>query len=75
MVMTRRYGMRQMNLAVESGYWPFIVIIRIMQNRASQYSDWIPKIQKFRLEDFLYNENRFNILKKAEPETASQIPW
>lgn len=68
----QRYGMHQMKLAVESGYWP---LYRYNPDYAKQGKPIFrldSKEPKLPLEDFLYNENRFAILKKTHPETAAK---
>ncbi|MDH4199141.1 MAG: pyruvate:ferredoxin (flavodoxin) oxidoreductase [Spirochaetia bacterium] len=66
----QRHGMTQMKLAVDSGYWP---LFRYNPDYAKQGKPMFrldSKDPKIPLEDFLYNENRFAILKKTEPELA-----
>jgi pyruvate-ferredoxin/flavodoxin oxidoreductase len=68
----QRFGMHQMKLAVDSGYWP---LYRYNPDYAKQGKPIFrldSKEAKIPLEDFLYNENRFSILKKSHPETAAR---
>jgi len=69
----QRYGMNQMKLATDSGYWP---LFRYSPDYAKQGKPLFrldSKDPKIPLEDFLYNENRFAILKKSHPKDAERF--
>jgi pyruvate-ferredoxin/flavodoxin oxidoreductase len=66
-------GMQQQKLAVESGYWP---LYRFNPARAArgenpfQLDSGDPKIS---LEDYVYTETRYRMLRQADPETAKLL--
>jgi len=68
----QRYGMNQMKLAVDSGYWPLYRYNPDYAKKGKPIFRLDSKEAKIPLEDFLYNENRFSILKKSHPETAAR---
>jgi pyruvate-ferredoxin/flavodoxin oxidoreductase len=67
----QRFGMHQMKLAVDSGYWPLYRYNPDYAKNGKPIFRLDSKDPKIPLEDFLYNENRFNILKKSHPEVAA----
>ncbi|MDH4262947.1 MAG: pyruvate:ferredoxin (flavodoxin) oxidoreductase [Spirochaetia bacterium] len=67
----QRYGMHQMKLAVDSGYWPLYRYNPDYAKKGKSIFRLDSKDIKIPLEDFLYNENRFSILKKSHPEIAA----
>jgi pyruvate-ferredoxin/flavodoxin oxidoreductase len=66
-------GMHQQKLAVESGYWP---LYRFNPARAAedknpfQLDSGEPKIA---LEDYIYTETRYRMLRQADPDTAKLL--
>jgi pyruvate-ferredoxin/flavodoxin oxidoreductase len=66
-------GMHQQKLAVDSGYWP---LYRFNPARAEegknpfQLDSGDPKIP---LEDYVYTETRYRMLRQADPETAKLL--
>lgn len=65
------FGVAQQELAVKTGYWPLF-----------RYNPLKPQGQRFMLDsklpsvplkDFLYNETRFSVLLKDNPERASRL--
>jgi pyruvate-ferredoxin/flavodoxin oxidoreductase len=68
----QRHGMSQMKLAVETGYWPLYRYNPDYAKQGKPIFRMDSKEPKLPLEDFLYNENRFAILKKSHPETAAK---
>ncbi|TKB24577.1 pyruvate:ferredoxin (flavodoxin) oxidoreductase [Desulfopila sp. IMCC35006] len=67
------YGGKQQKLAVDSGYWP---IYRFDPRRTDQnlnpfqLDSGAPKVP---LADYMYNESRFRMLQKLDPERASAL--
>ena len=66
-------GMEQQNLAVQSGYWPLM-----------RYNPTLRKVDKnpfvldsprpsIKFEDYAYNELRYTILKRTDPEEAEKL--
>jgi pyruvate-ferredoxin/flavodoxin oxidoreductase len=66
-------GMEQQNLAVQSGYWPLL-----------RYNPTLRKVGKnpfvldsprpsIKFEDYAYNELRYTILKRTDPEEAEKL--
>lgn len=69
----QRWGMQQQKAAVDSGYWP---LYRYNPDYAKQGKPIFrldSKEPKTELEDFLYFENRFSILKKTHPAEAKKF--
>ncbi len=67
------YGWKQQKLAVESGYWP---IYRYNPANAAKGKNPLKldyKGPKIPIEDYVYNENRFKMLTKANPERAAKL--
>jgi pyruvate-ferredoxin/flavodoxin oxidoreductase len=65
------HGIDQQNLAVKTGYWPLF-----------RYNPLKEKGQRFTLDskepsvelnNFLYQENRFNVVKNSSPEKAEEV--
>jgi pyruvate-ferredoxin/flavodoxin oxidoreductase len=66
-------GLRQQQLAVASGYWPLIRYnpgLREAGMRPFVLDSTRPTIA---LEDYAYNENRYTVLKKSNPEDAARL--
>jgi len=66
-------GMNQQKLAMESGYWPLFRFNprNVAQGKSPLNLD--SKAPKIPLRDYMYNENRFRILLKSDPTTASAL--
>jgi pyruvate-ferredoxin/flavodoxin oxidoreductase len=63
-------GMSQQKLAVQSGYWP---LYRYDPGRATGGANPLQldcKAPSIRLEEYLYTESRFRMLRQSDPETA-----
>ncbi len=69
----QRYGMRQQKLAVETGYWPLYRYNPDYAKKGKPMFRLDSKDPKTDLEEFLYNETRFSILKKTHPEAAGKF--
>ena len=66
-------GLRQQQLAVASGYWPLIrynPALRAAGKKPFVLDSTRPTIP---LRDYAYNENRYKILLKADPEEAARL--
>jgi pyruvate-ferredoxin/flavodoxin oxidoreductase len=66
-------GMQQQKLAVESAYWPLLRYNPEL--RKSDHNPFVldsPRPRK-KLEDYIYNEMRYKILTKTNPEEASRL--
>jgi pyruvate-ferredoxin/flavodoxin oxidoreductase len=66
-------GMHQQKLAVDSGHW---LLYRynpalIAEGRNPLHIDCKPP--NIALEDYLYTENRYNLLRRSDPETAKTL--
>jgi pyruvate-ferredoxin/flavodoxin oxidoreductase len=67
------YGVRQQKLAVDSGHWP---LYRYDPRRKAagenplQFESQAPKIP---LADYIYNETRYRMLQKLDPERAQGL--
>jgi len=66
-------GLQQQKLAVESGHWP---LYRYDPRRAEQGENPFQldsRPPSIPLEDYLYSENRYRILKQTDPEAAAYL--
>ena len=66
-------GLRQQQLAVASGYWPLIrynPALRAAGKKPFVLDSPRPTIA---LRDYAYNENRYRILLKSDPEEAARL--
>lgn len=66
-------GMQQQDLAVKSGYWPlyrYNPTLRSAGRNPFMLDSLRPTIQ---LEDYAYNENRYNSLLQKDPEEAERL--
>ena len=66
----QRWGMQQQKAAVESGYWPLYRYNPDYAKKGKPIFRLDSKEPKVDLEEFLYFENRFSILKKTHPKEA-----
>ena len=68
-----RNGLNQQKLATESGYWPLIrynPALRTVGKKPFVLDSPRPRIP---LEEYIYNENRYRILKRTNPEDAEAL--
>ncbi len=66
-------GLRQQQLAVASGYWPLIRYnpgLRAAGHRPFVLDSTRPTVS---LQDYAYNENRYKVLRKSNPEDAERL--
>ncbi len=66
-------GMENQKLAVESGHWP---LFRHNPELASEGKNPLKldsKAPKIKLEDYIYTENRYRMLTKANPKVAQEL--
>jgi pyruvate-ferredoxin/flavodoxin oxidoreductase len=66
-------GLRQQKLATASGYWPLIrynPALRAAGHKPFVLDSTRPTIP---LEDYIYNENRYRVLRQTHPEEADQL--
>ena len=68
-----KYGLNQQQLAVDSGYWPLFRFdpSRKMENENPFQLD--SKAPKIAFKEYAYNEMRYMMLSKADPEAASML--
>jgi pyruvate-ferredoxin/flavodoxin oxidoreductase len=66
-------GMNQQKLAVETGHWPLYRFNPALKDRGENPLQIDSKPPKGRLEDYIYNENRYRMLLKSNPEVAGQL--
>ncbi len=65
------FGANQQELAVKSGYWPLFRYNPIKtQGQRFMLDSKLPSVP---LKDFLYNETRFSVLLKENPERAADL--
>jgi pyruvate-ferredoxin/flavodoxin oxidoreductase len=68
-----RYGLDQQKLAVDSGYWP---LIRYNPDRVTEGKNPLTldsRAPKIPLEDYVYNESRYTMLKHNKPKEAELL--
>jgi len=67
------HGMEQQKLATESGHWP---LFRFNPARVAAGENPLQldsKPPSVPLEDYIYKENRYRLLRRTSPETAAQL--
>ncbi|MBW7887696.1 MAG: pyruvate:ferredoxin (flavodoxin) oxidoreductase [Bacteroidetes bacterium] len=67
------YGMNQQKLAVDSGYWPLYRYNPALADAGKNPFQLDSKAPKVRVEDFAYNEIRFKMLTKMDPDKAKEL--
>jgi pyruvate-ferredoxin/flavodoxin oxidoreductase len=65
------HGVDQQNLAVKTGYWPLFRYNPLKEKGQRFTLD--SKEPSVTLDNFLYNENRFNIVKNSSAEKAEEV--
>jgi pyruvate-ferredoxin/flavodoxin oxidoreductase len=66
-------GLHQQRLAVDSGYWP---LYRYDPRRAAEGENPFQldsKPPKIPLKEYIYNETRYSMLTKSNPEAAAEL--
>jgi pyruvate-ferredoxin/flavodoxin oxidoreductase len=66
-----RHGVDQQTLAVKSGYWPLFRYNPLKEKGQRFTLD--SKEPSVTLDNFLYNENRFTVVKNSSPEKAEEV--
>lgn len=64
-------GVNQQDLAVKTGYWP-LFRYNPMNEKGKRFS-LDSKLPSLGLEEFMYNENRFNTIKTNYPDKAAEF--
>jgi pyruvate-ferredoxin/flavodoxin oxidoreductase len=68
-----RYGMRQQDLAVASGYWPLFRYVPAMREIGESPFRLDSPRPTIPLKDYAYNELRYYALSLARPEEANEL--
>ncbi|MDH7460542.1 pyruvate:ferredoxin (flavodoxin) oxidoreductase [Chitinophagaceae bacterium 26-R-25] len=66
-----RHGLEQQSLAVKTGYWPLFRYNPLKEKGQRFVLD--SKDPSITLDNFLYNENRFAVVKNSSPEKAEEV--
>ena len=66
-------GPDQQKLAVDTGYWPLVRFNPELIAEGKNPMQLDSKAPTVPLEDYIYNENRYNILRKTIPEEAKEL--
>ena len=66
-------GLYQQKLAVDSGYWPLYRYDPRLQAQGKNPLQLDSKPPKIPLADYIYNENRYRMLTKSNPEAAAEL--
>jgi pyruvate-ferredoxin/flavodoxin oxidoreductase len=68
-----KYGLNQQKMAVETGYWPLFRFDPQKKAEGKNPFQLDSKAPKVAFEDYAYNEMRYLMLKKSDPEVAKQL--
>ncbi len=68
-----RNGMEQQNLATKSGYWPLMRYSPALRDAGKKPFVLDSPRPSVPLEDYIYNENRYKVLKRTHPEEAENL--
>ncbi|WP_339757484.1 thiamine pyrophosphate-dependent enzyme [uncultured Winogradskyella sp.] len=68
-----RKGMTQQNLAIQSGYWPLLRYNPTLRKAGKNPFVLDSPRPTIKFEDYAYNELRYTILKKTNPEEAEKL--
>lgn len=66
-------GMHQQKLAVESGYWPLYRFNPALETQGKNPFQLDSKDPKIPLQDYIYTEGRYRMLRQSDPETAKTL--
>ena len=66
-------GPDQQTLAVKSGYWPLVRFNPELIKEGKNPLQIDSKAPSIPLEEYIYNENRYNILRKTIPDEAAKL--
>jgi pyruvate-ferredoxin/flavodoxin oxidoreductase len=68
-----REGMTQHKLATKSGYWPLLRYSPALRDAGKKPFVLDSPRPTVPLEDYIYNENRYRVLKRTHPEEAESL--
>ncbi len=68
-----REGMNQQKLATKSGYWPLMRYSPALRDAGRKPFVLDSPRPSVALEDYIYNENRYRVLKRTNPEEAENL--
>lgn len=68
-----KYGLKQQELAVESGYWPLYRFNPALREKGENPFKLDSKGPKIPLTDYTYNETRYKMLTKSDPARAKKL--
>lgn len=66
-------GLEQQKLAVQSGYWPLLRYNPDLAKEGKNPLQLNSKAPSIPLEEYIYNENRYKMLTRTEPEVAKEL--
>ena len=66
-------GMKQQNLATASGYWPLLRYSPALRDAGKKPFVLDSPRPSIPLEEYIYNENRYRVLKRTHPEEAANM--
>jgi len=66
-------GLEQQKLAVQSGYWPLLRYNPDLAKEGKNPLQLNSKAPSIPLEEYTYNENRYKMLTRTEPEVAKEL--
>jgi pyruvate-ferredoxin/flavodoxin oxidoreductase len=67
------HGLRQQKLAVESGYWPLLRFNPLLKDVGQNPMTLDSRRGKIPLQDYAYNETRYRVLTRSDPERAAEL--
>ncbi len=68
-----KYGIDQQKLAVDSGHWPLFRYNPELMKEGKNPMSLDSKAPKIPLKDYIYNETRYKMVTKMNPEAAKQF--
>jgi pyruvate-ferredoxin/flavodoxin oxidoreductase len=66
-------GLDQQKLAVDSGHWPLYRFNPDLKDEGKNPFQLDSKPPKIALKDYIYNETRYNVLVRTNPEAAAML--
>jgi pyruvate-ferredoxin/flavodoxin oxidoreductase len=66
-------GLQQQQLAVDSGYWPLYRFDPRLKAEGKNPFQLDSKPPKMPLEDYIYNEARYRMLTRSDPDAAARL--
>jgi len=67
------HGLEQQKLAVQSGYWPLLRYNPDLTKEGKNPFQLDSKAPSIPLEEYVYNENRYKMLTRTNPEVAKKL--